>query len=135
MGNCNLKGQSDVQLNVHVLLTTKLLFSNSELVKKIWKLDINTEMLHVQGNLVTSFELLASRKFVDAEWEGKTCWLRLDFKRVLHVIYLNSLAGDPIPSLHRKSLLLCCNNIPIKWTFCSCSFNYLHKILRKKEVN
>ena len=67
MGNFNLDDYSDVQLNVHVLLTTKSFFSNSVLVKQIWKLNTNTETLHVQGNRVTSFELRASRKFVDAE--------------------------------------------------------------------
>ena len=72
MGNWNLKGKSDVQLSVHVLLTTKLILSNSELVKKIWKLNINTETLHVQENLVTSFEPRGSRKVFDAEWEGNT---------------------------------------------------------------
>ena len=44
------------------------------------------ETLHVQGNLVTSFELRASRKFVAAELEGNTLCLRLDFKQVLYFI-------------------------------------------------
>ena len=50
-----------------MLLTTKSFFFNSVFDKKIWKLDTNTETLHVQGNLVTSFELRALRKFVDTE--------------------------------------------------------------------
>ena len=93
-----------------MLLNTKLLFSNKVFVKEIWKLDTSTEKLHVQGNLVTSFR--CSREFVNAEWEGNTECLRLDLKRVLYAIYLNSLTEDPTPSLHRESLQLYYKNIP-----------------------